>query len=92
MAGAAAREHREAIARLRGGDWQAAHAIVKDLEDPLACRIHALCHRLEGDTANARYWYRRAKVRLDDARGIDDELAELAAIAGPLRAVRRRGA
>lgn len=71
------REHREAIARLRDGDWQAAHGIVQRLDDAFACRIHALCHRIEGDLANARYWYRRAKAPFPGKLPIDEELSAL---------------
>jgi hypothetical protein len=71
------REHREAIARLRDGDWQAAHRIVQALEDPLACRIHALCHRIEGDLDNARYWYRQAKLPFPAGFSVAEELAAL---------------
>lgn len=74
MSRAVTREHREAIARLRDGDWQAAHAIVQRLDDALASRIHALCHRIEGDMANARYWYRQAKVPLPDGLSVQEEL------------------
>ena len=43
------------------GDWQAAHALVDHIEDdPTACWIHACLHKIEGDEANARYWYRRS--------------------------------
>ena len=43
------------------GDWDAAHAIVQqDEADPTAAWIHAVLHKIEGDAANARYWYRRA--------------------------------
>lgn len=69
--------HRQAIDRLREGDWQAAHVIVQDLEDPLACRIHALCHRMEGDMVNARYWYRQAKVSFPGTLTIQEELDAL---------------
>jgi len=46
-----------------GSDWEEAHSICKKHEGitPLD-RVHALCHRVEGDDANAAYWYRRARV------------------------------
>jgi Tfp pilus assembly protein PilF len=54
-------ELRRALALLEQGDWQAAHKIVQQDEDsPLACWAHGIAHMLEGDTANARYWYREA--------------------------------
>jgi hypothetical protein len=44
-----------------GGDWTGAHEIVQqDEDDPFACWVHAVLHKIEGDAANARYWYRRA--------------------------------
>lgn len=67
----------EAIASLRRGDWQAAHVLVQDLTDPIACRIHALCHRIEGDMDNARYWYQQAKTQFPEGLSITDELAAL---------------
>ena len=69
--------HREAIAPLRRGDWQAAHALVQTLEDALACHLHGIVHRLEGDLGNARYWYRRARVSF---AAQDDVAAELTRI------------
>ena len=52
---------RDAYAALEKGDWQTAHAIVQTDEDSrLACWAHGIVHLMEGDTANARYWYRRA--------------------------------
>jgi len=77
MARAVTRQHRDAIARLRDGDWQAAHVIVQHLDDALACRVHALCHRIEGDLANARYWYRRAKLPYPGHLSIEEELDAL---------------
>ena len=51
---------RDAVELALGGDWQAAHRIVQDLEgDEAADWIHAVVHRMEGDLGNARYWYRR---------------------------------
>jgi hypothetical protein len=52
---------REAVRHLHAGDWQAAHEIVQaDENSPLACWAHGIVHLMEGDAANARYWYRRA--------------------------------
>ena len=51
-----------ALALLESGDWQAAHEIVqKDEQSQLFCWAHGIVHILEGDTSNARYWYRQAK-------------------------------
>ena len=43
------------------GAWSEAHAIVQAAEgDPSCAWVHAWLHRMEGDLANAAYWYRRA--------------------------------
>ena len=42
------------------GDWHEAHRIVQENEGPVAAWVHAHLHRVEGDLANAAYWYRRA--------------------------------
>ena len=43
------------------GDWEAAHNIAQSKEGtPAYDRLHAYLHRVEGDTWNAGYWYRRA--------------------------------
>ena len=39
--------------------------------------MHAHLHRVEGDLANAGYWYRRADLPPSDAP-LDDEWAEIA--------------
>ena len=50
-----------------GGDWDRAHRIVQqDEADPLACWIHAVLHKIEGDAWNSRYWYRRSAHRYED--------------------------
>lgn len=42
-------------------EWEAAHLIVQQYEDDSAASwIHAVLHKIEGDVANSRYWYRRA--------------------------------
>ena len=51
---------RRAADLLAAGDWQAAHVIVQDDPSPLAAWMHGIVHLLEGDTANARYWYGQA--------------------------------
>jgi hypothetical protein len=43
-----------------GGNWDAAHGIVQELESSDAAWVHAWLHRIEGDESNAGYWYRRA--------------------------------
>lgn len=42
------------------GDWQAAHEIAQASDDRDSAWVHAWLHRVEGDLANAGYWYRRA--------------------------------
>ena len=42
------------------GDWQAAHEIVQAQDDRDSAWVHAWLHRVEGDLANADYWYHRA--------------------------------
>ena len=43
------------------GDWEAAHNIAQSREGtPSYDHLHAYLHRVEGDTWNAGYWYRRA--------------------------------
>ena len=51
----------EAVTLALAGDWEDAHKIVqRHEEDPMACWIHAVLHKIEGDETNARYWYRLA--------------------------------
>ena len=42
------------------GNWDAAHKLVQDDPSPKAAWVHAHLHRVEGDSSNAGYWYRRA--------------------------------
>jgi hypothetical protein len=65
----------QAVELALGGDWQAAHLIAQDHEgNELANWIHAVCHRMEGDLGNARYWYRRCGRTLDEGMATPDEL------------------
>ena len=70
----------QALALLRQGDWEAAHKIVQQDEDsPLSCWAHGIVHLMEGDVANARYWYREAKRDFPREPSIPDEIAALSA-------------
>jgi hypothetical protein len=61
------------------GDWTGAHEIVQqDETDAVFCWVHAVLHKIEGDAANARYWYRRSGGQAYEA--YPDPRAELAAI------------
>ena len=69
---------RQAVALLAAGDWKAAHAIVQDDEESrLSCWAHGIVHLMEGDAANARYWYRRAGRAFRGDVSIGDEIAAL---------------
>ena len=75
-----ARELKRAIALMESGDWSAAHKIVqKDEESNLACRAHGIVHLMEGDLANARYWYREAKRPFPKDISVKKELSALKA-------------
>ncbi len=68
----------KALWYLRKGDWSRAHAIVQEHEEDRTCAIvHAHLHRVEGDLANAGYWYRRAGQKTADA-AIEEEWKSLA--------------
>jgi hypothetical protein len=60
------------------GDWDRAHRIVQQNEaDPLACWIHAVLHKIEGDAGNSRYWYARAAHSYDEFTDARQELAAI---------------
>jgi hypothetical protein len=42
------------------GDWDQAHRLAQAQDDADGAWVHAYLHRVEGDLANAGYWYRRA--------------------------------
>jgi hypothetical protein len=61
--------------------WEAAHALCQAHEgEPLFDWGHALCHRVEGDAANAAYWYRRANKPVAKGAIADEWLAMTAEI------------
>lgn len=69
----------KALALLRKGDWEGAHLIVqRDEKSALSCWAHGIVHLMEGDTSNARYWYRAAKRGFPRDPSIPDEIDALA--------------
>lgn len=74
------REHlRTALDLLKAGgfrpgeEWEQAHQICQSQEgSALYDWVHALVHRIEGDDANAGYWYRRAG-RARQSGSVEDE-------------------
>ena len=70
----------EAVDLALAGDWQAAHLIAQDHEgERLANWIHAIVHRMEGDDANAAYWYRRCGRASASQLATDAELRQVRA-------------
>ena len=72
---------RRAVTLLERGDWKSAHEIVQaDENSAAACWAHGIVHLMEGDVANARYWYRKA------GRPFNQDLpAEIAALSATLK-------
>ncbi len=73
-------KHRRVLSLLRRNEWDRAHAIVMDMRDKLAFRMHGLLHRIEGDLDNARYWYDRAAVPFSKSKSAASEIEEIAAV------------
>ena len=70
----------------QAGDWEGAHSKTQELEgDAIADWLHAVLHKIEGDAANARYWYARILQSYED---FPDPQAELAAIRGTIDRVK----
>ena len=60
-----------------GPGWKLAHELAQRHEGEAAYdRLHALVHRIEGDDANAAYWYRRAGEPVFTG-GVMDEINQL---------------
>ena len=66
-----------ALDLLAAGDWDGAHRLVQNDPSPEAAWRPAHLHRVEGDLANARYWYRRAN-RPEATGSLDEERAAIA--------------
>lgn len=58
-------------------EWDRAHDIAQDMPGSDGAWLHAYLHRVEGDQANADYWYRRANRERPQA-SLDEEWENLA--------------
>ncbi len=68
-----------AVTLALNGDWEQAHVIAQESNDPVACWIHAVLHKIEGDEGNSRYWYARAGARhYEDYSDPNEELRAIA--------------
>ena len=74
-------DHKKALATAQAGGWDEAHEMVQDADDTVSCLIHGLLHRIEGDMANAGYWYQRAGEVLP-GNTVEEEFARLGAKLG----------
>ena len=59
------------------GDWNTAHEIIQQLNNPTAARIHAYLHRKEGDDWNSRYWHRQAGTSYPENMNLEQEWESL---------------
>jgi hypothetical protein len=50
----------KAVDHALAGQWHRAHETVQAIEDRRAYWIHAVLHKIEGDSENSRFWYSRA--------------------------------
>ena len=64
------------------GEWDKSHKIVQEYGDPMACWIHAVLHKIEGDAWNSRYWYARTAHHYEEHDDPRDELRVIAAELG----------
>jgi hypothetical protein len=68
------------------GDWDEAHKIAQRREgDATADWLHAVLHKIEGDSENSRYWYRRTPHEYEDYADPQAELAAVRASLAPKR-------
>ena len=58
------------------GDWDRAHRLAQGESGAAGAWVHAYLHRVEGDAANAAYWYRQAGRPVAQAP-VKDEWAQV---------------
>lgn len=66
-----------AIRHLKTGNLRKAHDVVQNDPSEFGCWAHGIVHLIEGDLANAQYWYRRARRSLPDGVTAAAEIAAL---------------
>ncbi|MBL8396438.1 MAG: hypothetical protein JNK99_17120 [Candidatus Accumulibacter sp.] len=70
-----ARAYALAIDAPLAGEWEYAHRVVQEMDDPLACWIPAILYRIKGDVWNGRYCYGRTdRWRYEEQRDAHAEL------------------
>ncbi len=64
-----------AVQAAQNGDWETAHNIAQDYSDSTANWLHAVLHKMEGDTGNSHYWYAKTHGRkYEDFSDVTEEL------------------
>ena len=64
-----------------GRAWERAHELAQAHEsEKIFDRLHALCHRIEGDAFNAGYWYRKAGIAPATGSFLDEAVELRAAL------------
>ena len=71
---------------LAAGGWDEAHRIVQELDTPEAQYWHAIVHRREPDSSNAKYWFRQ----VGHHPVMDQLLSILSGPGGPDKAIVQR--
>jgi hypothetical protein len=71
-------EFKVAVQAALDGEWDRSHKIVQEYGDPMACWIHAVLHKIEGDAWNSRYWYARTSHQYEEYANPQDELRAIA--------------
>jgi len=67
----------KAIELALNDEWDASHMIVQDHADIIACWIHAVLHKIEGDANNSRYWYAKTHQHYEDFSDAKIELNKI---------------
>lgn len=66
----------QSLQLIQNDNWDAAHRLIQDYSDPLSCQIHGYLHRIEGDLANAHYWYQHGGIEFPN-NTLEEELGRL---------------
>ena len=69
----------DALKALDEDNWDSAHRIVQNMDSQPAAWLHGVLHMIEGDEANAQYWYRQADRPYPGKARIQEELQAIKA-------------